>query len=675
MVGRHLQALYSLMFRQLLLVILLVTGPAVATMATAEPIRMTYEEFHPYSFTDSTGQPQGVSIDIMRLIADAAGQEVVFQPTQNPAGMLEELRSGAADVTSLLALTPERLAAGLATEELGAFELRAFVRGHGSVANLGDLTGTTVGVVRGSFAVSGARLIPFAKLVEFDTTDDLILPLLTGEIDAVVSAHNGFLRRLRTAEVEDRIVALEPPLVTSPYGFVVAAENEPLRTVLNAAIYSSVSDKFLSELEQTWFGRSRTLWDNVLVRWGLLISAVMLAAILVLGYWFFHYRKRSAELSRDRASDQLLISALDEVAAAIVIYDSNLKAVHWNHGFELIFPSMVPSLKKGATMRQLILQSYVDGTIQNQLDDAEVFEKVDGIIEDLRRGRSEMRTVRTQDGRVFQARDVKLGARHYASLRVDVSQLQKQQDTIAQQAVSLEAANEDLRTFSSIAAHDLKAPLFSLLNLIDFMAEDMEEAGITLPPDIQTNWAQMERLSHRMMRLVQDLLVYSTTQSESHRSEVIEPSPRLQEVLDLAGPREGFEVIIEANMPQLQVNPIAFDMVMRNLIVNALQHHDRDRGTIILSAQSTDDAVMLSVCDDGPGIPEEHYEQIFAPFHRLSASTEGSGLGLAFIKKTVESWGGTVQVSAAQPRGTVFTVSFPQSVAQDGDADQQQLAG
>ncbi|AUQ48223.1 ATP-binding protein [Phaeobacter inhibens] len=670
-----MQALYSLMFRQLLLVILLVTGPAVATMATAEPIRMTYEEFHPYSFTDSTGQPQGVSIDIMRLIADAAGQEVVFQPTQNPAGMLEELRSGAADVTSLLALTPERLAAGLATEELGAFELRAFVRGHGSVANLGDLTGTTVGVVRGSFAVSGARLIPFAKLVEFDTTDDLILPLLTGEIDAVVSAHNGFLRRLRTAEVEDRIVALEPPLVTSPYGFVVAAENEPLRTVLNAAIYSSVSDKFLSELEQTWFGRSRTLWDNVLVRWGLLISAVMLAAILVLGYWFFHYRKRSAELSRDRASDQLLISALDEVAAAIVIYDSNLKAVHWNHGFELIFPSMVPSLKKGATMRQLILQSYVDGTIQNQLDDAEVFEKVDGIIEDLRRGRSEMRTVRTQDGRVFQARDVKLGARHYASLRVDVSQLQKQQDTIAQQAVSLEAANEDLRTFSSIAAHDLKAPLFSLLNLIDFMAEDMEEAGITLPPDIQTNWAQMERLSHRMMRLVQDLLVYSTTQSESHRSEVIEPSPRLQEVLDLAGPREGFEVIIEANMPQLQVNPIAFDMVMRNLIVNALQHHDRDRGTIILSAQSTDDAVMLSVCDDGPGIPEEHYEQIFAPFHRLSASTEGSGLGLAFIKKTVESWGGTVQVSAAQPRGTVFTVSFPQSVAQDGDADQQQLAG
>ncbi|UTS82907.1 ATP-binding protein [Phaeobacter piscinae] len=636
---------------------------------------MTYEEFHPYSFTDGAGQPQGMSIDIMRRIADTAGRKVVFLPNRNPAGMLEELRSGAAEVTSLLALTPERLAAGLATQKLGAFELQVFVRGSGSIQNLGDLTGTTVGVVRGSFAISGARLIPFAKLVEFETTDDLILPLLTGEIDAVVSAHNSFLMRLRMAEVEDRIAPLSPPLVTSAYGFVVAADNEPLRAQLNAAIDSSISAEFLAKLEQTWFGRSRTLWDNVLVRWGLLISAAMLAAILVLGYWFFYYRNQSAELTRDRASDQLLIGALDEVAAAIVIFDSDLKAIHWNHGFEVIFPSMVPSLKKGATMRQMILQSYFDGTIQNDLSDAEILKKVDGIIEALHRGQSEMRKVRTQDGRVFQARDVRLGAGHFASLRVDVTQLQHQQDTIAQQAVSLEVANEELRTFSAIAAHDLKAPLFSLLNLIEFMAEDMEEAGITLPQDVEANWLQMERLSHRMMRLVQDLLVYTTTQSESHRSEVIEPSPRLQEVLDLAGPREGIEVIIEANMPHLRVNPIAFDMVMRNLIVNALQHHDRNRGTIILSAQSDGDVVTLSLQDDGPGIPEEHREQIFAPFHRLSASTEGSGLGLAFVKKTVESWGGNVQVRPAQPRGAVFEVSFPRSAMQSETVDLRQTAG
>ncbi|ATG37889.1 MULTISPECIES: transporter substrate-binding domain-containing protein [Phaeobacter] len=636
---------------------------------------MTYEEFHPYSFTDAAGQPQGMSIDIMRRIADTAGRKVVFLPNRNPAGMLEELRSGAAEVTSLLALTPERLAAGLATQKLGAFELQVFVRGSGSIQNLGDLTGTTVGVVRGSFAISGARLIPFANLVEFETTDDLILPLLTGEIDAVVSAHNSFLMRLRMAEVEDRIAPLSPPLVTSAYGFVVAADNEPLRAQLNAAIDSSISAEFLAKLEQTWFGRSRTLWDNVLVRWGLLISAAMLAAILVLGYWFFYYRNQSAELTRDRASDQLLIGALDEVAAAIVIFDSDLKAIHWNHGFEVIFPSMVPSLKKGATMRQMILQSYFDGTIQNDLSDAEILKKVDGIIEALHRGQSEMRKVRTQDGRVFQARDVRLGAGHFASLRVDVTQLQHQQDTIAQQAVSLEVANEELRTFSAIAAHDLKAPLFSLLNLIEFMAEDMEEAGITLPQDVEANWLQMERLSHRMMRLVQDLLVYTTTQSESHRSEVIEPSPRLQEVLDLAGPREGIEVIIEANMPHLRVNPIAFDMVMRNLIVNALQHHDRNRGTIILSAQSDGDVVTLSLQDDGPGIPEEHREQIFAPFHRLSASTEGSGLGLAFVKKTVESWGGNVQVRPAQPRGAVFEVSFPRSAMQSETVDLRQTAG
>ncbi|WP_237029072.1 ATP-binding protein [Phaeobacter porticola] len=622
---------------------------------------MTYEEFHPYSFTDAEGQPQGVSIDLMRHIASVAGREVQFHANQNPAGMLSELRSGAADVTSLLALTPKRLTAGLGTRELGAFELRAFVRRDGPITTLGDLTGTTVGVVKGSFAITGARLVPFSKVVEFDTTDDLILPLLTGEIDAVVSSQNSFLRRLRMAHVEDSIVSLLPSLVISPYGFVVAPDQESLRTALNAAIDSSVTANLLATVEKKWFGRSRTLWDNKLVRWGLLLSTAMLAAILTLGYWFFHYRQQSAQLLRDRAGDQLLIRALDEVAAAIVIYDTELKAVHWNHGFELIFPSVVPALKKGATMRQMIVQSYVDGTIENDLSDIQIVDMVDQFVEDLRRGKSELRIVRTRDGRVFQARDVKLGSRHYASLRVDITQLQQQQDIITEQAVSLEAANEELRTFSSIAAHDLKAPLFSLLNLIDFMAEDMQEAGITLPQDIQVNWQEIESLSQRMMRLVQDLLVYATTQSECHQSEVIQPSHRLREVLDLVGPREGFDVTIAADMPDLRVNPIAFDMVMRNLIANALQHHDQERGYVVLEATTSGDAVTISVRDDGPGIPEQHWDEIFAPFHRLSTSTEGSGLGLAFIKKTVESWGGTVQVKAAEPRGAVFEVSFPRS--------------
>ncbi|MFV1464845.1 MULTISPECIES: ATP-binding protein [unclassified Phaeobacter] len=671
-----MQVLFTFTMRRLavLLFFALVGVPTLASMGQAEPIRMTYEEYPPYSFTDIDGYPKGVSIDLMRHIASAAGREVVFQPNTNPAGMLDELRLGRADVTSLLALTPERLSAGLATRTLGSFEMRAFVRKSDQLYELDDLAGMDIGVVSGSFAVDGARQIPFTEMVEFASMDTQILPFLTGEIDVVVSGHNSFLRRLRMAEVDDHVRVLSPPLVSSPYGFLVAPGQEALRDELDAAIAASVDANLLRDLDKKWFGQSRTIWDNILVRWGLLIGAVLVAVILTLGYWFHYYRNKSNQLLRDRAGDQLLVKALDEVAAAIVIYDHNMRAVHWNHGFELIFPGMVAALKKGATMQQMIVKSYMDGTIENPYTDAQIVSLVDQVVEDLQRGRSEPRTVRATDGRVFQARDVKLGSRHFASLRVDVTRLQEQQDLIAAQARSLEVVNEDLRTFSAIAAHDLKAPLFSLLNLIDFVAEDMQEAGIDLPDGVRSNWVEMERLSQRMMQLVQDLLVYSTTHSESHQAEVIEPSQRLHEVLELAGPRAGFEVIIEAGMPELQVNPIAFDMVMRNLIANAFQHHDRERGHLVLSAKTGPDAVTISVRDDGPGIPEEHRERIFAPFHRLSSSTEGSGLGLAFIKKTVESWGGTVQVSAAQPRGAVFEVSFPRPLAKR-DAAPKQLVG
>ncbi|MFS4583606.1 ATP-binding protein [Phaeobacter sp. C3_T13_0] len=631
-------------------------------VVSADPIRMTYEEYPPYSFTDIGGQPQGVSIDLMRHIADAAGREVVFQPNTNPAGMLGELRLGAADVTSLLALTPERLAVGLPTTELGSFEMRAFALRSASIKGLADLEGREIGVVSGSFAVDGARKIPDSKPVEFPSMDTQIVPFLTGEIDVVVSGHNSFLRRLRMAEVEDQVRVLSPPLISSPYGFVVARDQEALRDELNAAIATSVNTEVLISIQEKWFGRSRTLWDDVLVRWGVVIAAVMFAAILTLGYWFYYYRRKSRQLQRDRAGDQLLIGALDEVSAAIVIYDQELKAIHWNHGFEQNFPGLLPALKSGATMQQMIVKSYTSGIIENTLTVAEITTMADGFADDMLFGRAEPRIVRTNDGRVFQAREVKLGPRRFASLRMDITQLQEQQDTIVKQAVSLEAANEELRTLSSIAAHDLKGPLFSLLNLIDFIAEDMKDAGIELPGDVLSNWTEMEAVSKRMMQLVQDLLVYTTTQSESDQAEVIEPSTRLKDLVEMLKPFEGFSVLIEPDIPQLLVNSAAFDMVMRNLIANALRHHDRDRGHVIVNAVTTEKMVTISVRDDGPGIPEQHHERIFAPFHRLSSSTGGSGLGLAFIKRTVESWGGAVRVTAAQPRGAVFEVCFPRSV-------------
>ncbi|WP_198021465.1 sensor histidine kinase [Sulfitobacter guttiformis] len=355
----------------------------------------------------------------------------------------------------------------------------------------------------------------------------------------------------------------------------------------------------------------------------------------------------------------MLVSALDQIAASIVIYDSDLLAIHWNAGFERAFPSLIPDFENGKSMPEMIAQSYRDGTIQSDMTDTEIDCFVDGLIEKMRDGTSPTRTVRLGAGQAFEARDFKVGANNYASIRVDVTRLQDQQDTIADQAKRLEIVNGQLQSFAFIAAHDLRAPLYQQQALMGFIVEDMAEARITVPPEVQANWTVIEALSGRMMVLIKDLLAFAQAEVKDQPKDLVSPSKRLEDIVALVNQKAGFEVVIAPDMPEVLVNATAFDTVMRNLISNGIKHHDKQKGRVTVRGQVDGAFVRISVEDDGVGIPSQHIGTIFEPFKRLSASGDGIGLGLAHIKKTVEAWGGSVSVTPLMPRGSVFAITIP----------------
>ncbi len=101
--------------------------------------------------------------------------------------------------------------------------------------------------------------------------------------------------------------------------------------------------------------------------------------------------------------------------------------------------------------------------------------------------------------------------------------------------------------------------------------------------------------------------------------------------------------------------------VLYNLINNAIKHHDREEGEIEVDVARTEDGVRFSVRDDGPGIPAEFHERIFEMFHTLKPrdQVEGSGMGLAVVKKTVERFGGVITVASEGGRGTEFSFTWP----------------
>jgi signal transduction histidine kinase len=98
--------------------------------------------------------------------------------------------------------------------------------------------------------------------------------------------------------------------------------------------------------------------------------------------------------------------------------------------------------------------------------------------------------------------------------------------------------------------------------------------------------------------------------------------------------------------------------VLLNLVSNACKF--TDTGAITLDRERANGALILTITDTGPGIPDESKEKVFEEFYRISGSKKpGSGLGLSLVKSLVESLGGTIKVADAAPHGCEFKVTIP----------------
>ncbi len=228
---------------------------------------------------------------------------------------------------------------------------------------------------------------------------------------------------------------------------------------------------------------------------------------------------------------------------------------------------------------------------------------------------------------------------------------------VAERTAELARSNDELDQFAYVASHDLKAPLRAIDNLAAWIAED---AGAVLPEESKRHLDLLQGRVRRMEHLLSDLLAYSRAGREEGAAEEVDAAALIREVVELLGSPPGMEVVVEA-LPRLVTYRAPLEMVFRNLIGNALKHHDRPKGRIVVRAREADDFVTFTVSDDGPGIPARYHERVFGLFQTLRPrdEVEGSGMGLAVVKKAVESRGGTIRVDSAEGQGTTFTFTWP----------------
>ena len=237
--------------------------------------------------------------------------------------------------------------------------------------------------------------------------------------------------------------------------------------------------------------------------------------------------------------------------------------------------------------------------------------------------------------------------------------LQQRANELADVARQLRASNAELDQFAYSASHDLKAPLRGIANLSNWIEEDLGPDRLT--PDARRQFDLLRGRVHRMDRLIDGLLAYSQVGRTAGSVEWVDLNQLMSEVADWVGPPPNVHVTAGPDLPAFNADRLRLAQVLVNLVGNAVKHHGPGDGTVRVTVEAAGDWFAFAVTDDGPGIDPKYHDKIFGVFQTLQRrdKVEGTGIGLALVRKVVASKGGTASVESAVGRGATFRFTWP----------------
>ncbi len=259
------------------------------------------------------------------------------------------------------------------------------------------------------------------------------------------------------------------------------------------------------------------------------------------------------------------------------------------------------------------------------------------------------RNIHNADGQLVRVVGVTVDISERKAAEQALQQFNEQlEQQVKQRTTELTRRLQELAQFSYVASHDLKAPLRAIDHLAQWISVD---AAALLPPTSRDH----------LEKLLDDLLAYSRADRYQYTLGKVDVTLLLDDIVRLVTPPQGFAVSAQTPLPVLITQKVPLETVLRNLVNNAIKHHDRSNGQVWVAVQELGEFLEFSVSDDGPGIAPEFHDRIFQIFQTLKPrdQIEGSGMGLAMVKKIVESRNGRIIVTSAPGQGATFRFTWP----------------
>ena len=265
----------------------------------------------------------------------------------------------------------------------------------------------------------------------------------------------------------------------------------------------------------------------------------------------------------------------------------------------------------------------------------------------LREQRGELDTA---DGKTFLLARATLGAGNGEAAGGEIIALRE--------VTEIRRREEERKQMLEFLSHDMRTPQVAIIGLAGRALEDAK------PPEMLK---RIRKQAERTLKLADDFVQLARLEEASIQREDADIGALVEEACDrFYAPAQGKAITLEQQLPEdplfARVDASLIARMLDNLIGNAIKYSPDQTVISVSLAAHGDSDLALSVADQGPGLPEERLASPFARFgaHESHAGPS-AGLGLAFVKRVVETHGGTIDVQSRQGQGTRFVVVLPQS--------------
>ncbi|MEG4146929.1 PAS domain S-box protein [Microcoleus sp. Pol12B5] len=258
----------------------------------------------------------------------------------------------------------------------------------------------------------------------------------------------------------------------------------------------------------------------------------------------------------------------------------------------------------------------------------------------------------------------------------DITELVETKQALSERTEQLEAANQELESFSYSVSHDLRAPLRHISGFVEALKQRLELTEALSDRKIVHYMEVIEDSSQKMSLLIDGLLALSRVSRTELRQIPIDLSRLVQNAIKLTKPPavadpaqtpHSVEFAV-GDLPTVMGDPTLLQQVFSNLISNAVKF-SRGRTPATIVIEGLPDGTIF-VKDNGVGFPMEYADRLFGAFQRLHSQREfeGTGIGLAIVQRIIHRHGGTVWAESLPSQGATFYFKLAQTIS-NGNID------